>query len=168
MGTHSHKKHGLEHLKVAILTVSTTRNMETDTAGKWMAKQAKREGHTIVSHKVIPDDFLTIGGAVLDMVRKVGADAVIVTGGTGLTRSDVTIEACRPLFHKELSAFGPVFAQLSYEEIYGAAILSRATAGTIGSSVVYCIPGSLGACKLACRELIFPEMGHLIAHVRTG
>ncbi len=76
----------------------------------------------------------------------------------------MTIEAIRPLFAKELTAFGNLFAHLSYEEIHSAAILSRACDGVIGKTVVFCIPGSLNACKLACDKLILPELGHLIRH----
>jgi molybdenum cofactor biosynthesis protein B len=72
------------------------------------------------------------------------------------------------MFTKELTAFGPLFAQLSYEEIDSAALLSRATAGLIGQTLVFCMPGSLNACKLACKDLIFPELGHLARHVQEG
>ena len=89
-----------------------------------------------------------------------------MTGGTGITKKDVTIEAVSPLFVKELTAFGPLFAQLSMAEINSAAIMSRATAGVIGDTVVFCMPGSLNACKLACSKLIFPELGHLVKHVQ--
>jgi molybdenum cofactor biosynthesis protein B len=78
----------------------------------------------------------------------------------------VTIEAVSPLFSKELSAFGSLFAHLSTKQIGSAAILSRATAGVIENSVVFCMPGSLNACKLACTELIFPELGHLVKHIK--
>lgn len=157
----------LKNLHMTILTISSTRTLENDESGRWMAREIKKEGHTLIARRVIPDDFLAIGGAVLDAVRVDRADAVIVSGGTGLTRADVTLEACRPLFHKELTAFGPLFAKLSFEEIGAAAMLSRATAGSIGESVVFCIPGSLKACKLACRELIFMEVGHLVTHLRN-
>ena len=90
---------------------------------------------------------------------------LIMTGGTGLSPRDVTIEAAQPFFDKTLTAFGPVFAQLSFEEIDSAAIGSRATAGIIQNILVFCIPGSLKACKLACNELIFPEIGHLLKHM---
>ena len=156
-----------KNLRMGILTISSTRTLETDKSGQWMARELKKEGHSLILRKIIPDDFLAIGGAVLDAVREDRVDALIVSGGTGLTRQDVTIEACRPLFHKELTAFGPLFAKLSFEDTGAAAMLSRATAGTIGESVVFCIPGSLKACKLACRELIFMEVGHLVAHLRT-
>ena len=89
---------------------------------------------------------------------------MIITGGTGISPQDVTIEAVRPLFAKELPAFGVLFTQLSFEEVDSAAILSRAAAGVIGRCVVFCIPGSIKACQLACKNLIFPELGHLIRH----
>jgi molybdenum cofactor biosynthesis protein B len=78
----------------------------------------------------------------------------------------MTIEAVSPMFSKVLSAFGPLFAQLSMQEIGSAAVMSRATAGIVGSTVVFCMPGSLNACKLACTRLIFPELGHLVKHLK--
>ena len=120
----------------------------------------------MVFHDVIPDDEDAIRGAVTQVLADQGPHAVIVTGGTGLSPLDVTIEAVKPLFAKELSAFAVLFARLSYEEIGSAAILSRAAAGIIGRSIVFCIPGSIKACKLACNQLIFPELGHIIRHCR--
>ena len=89
----------------------------------------------------------------------------MINGGTGITKKDVTIEAVTPLFGKTLTGFGPLFAKLSYDEIGSAAYLSRATAGVVQDTVVICMPGSLNACKLACRALVFPELGHLVKHV---
>ena len=91
-----------------------------------------------------------------------------MTGGTGISNKDVTIEAVRPLFSKEITAFGAIFSQLSFEEIDSAALLSRATAGVIEKTVVFCMPGSLNACKLACKALIFPELGHLVKHTHEN
>jgi molybdenum cofactor biosynthesis protein B len=115
---------------------------------------------------VIPDDINAITQALEHIIERIVPHAVIMTGGTGISPKDVTIEAVRPLFDKELTAFGPVFAQLSFDEIDSAAILSRATAGFIKGTVVFCMPGSLNACKLACNNLIFPELGHLIKHAK--
>ena len=92
------------------------------------------------------------------------AQVVLLTGGTGISHADVTVEAVSPLFEKELTAFSTLFTQLSFEEIDSAALLSRATAGVVGNAVVFCMPGSLKACKLACKALIFPEIGHLVKH----
>jgi len=166
MGHHEHRAAAPQSLNVAILSVSTTRTLETDTAGQWIAKRAEREGHQVVAHQVVTDDRDAIREVLLHMIADASPRAVIVTGGTGITPKDVTIEAVRPLFNKELTAFGPIFAQLSFEEIDSAAILSRATAGVIGGCVVFCLPGSLKACQLACKALIFPEIGHVCSHVR--
>ncbi len=115
---------------------------------------------------MIPDDAVKIAAALKDEIKESSPQVILMSGGTGITKKDVTIEAVSPLFSKELSAFGPLFAKLSMEEIDSAAIMSRATAGVIGSTVVFCMPGSLNACKLACSKLILPELGHLVKHVQ--
>ncbi len=102
---------------------------------------------------------------VTHVVQQVCPNFILISGGTGVSPRDVTIEAVTPMFSKELKAFGTLFAHLSFEEIDSAAILSRATAGVIGNVALFCMPGSLKACKLACRELIFPELGHLAKHL---
>jgi molybdenum cofactor biosynthesis protein B len=165
MGVHEHKKQAPQSVALGIITVSTTRALENDTSGQWIRKQAEKEGHTVVFHHVIPDDAFKIAATLNDEILKSKPAVVLMSGGTGITQKDVTIEAVSPLFSKELSAFGPLFAQLSMEEIDSAAIMSRATAGVIGSTVVFCMPGSLNACKLACTRLIFPELGHLVKHL---
>jgi molybdenum cofactor biosynthesis protein B len=133
-----------------------------------MRRQAIAKGHEVVCHRVVTDDSTIITQAIRQEVQNRHPQVLLLTGGTGISSRDVTIEAVRPMFSKELSAFGPLFAQLSFGQIRSAALLSRATAGVVGQSVVFCMPGSLGACKLACNELIFPELGHLVRHVLIG
>jgi molybdopterin adenylyltransferase len=166
MGLKSHRAKGPESLNAAVLSVSTSRTLETDKSGQWIAKQLGREGHRLVAHQVVPDVARVIRAAVLQIVADPdqAAQALIITGGTGISPQDVTIEAVRPLFAKELTAFGPIFAQISYEQIDSAAILSRATAGIIDRCLVFCLPGSLKAVQLACKALILPELGHLYGH----
>lgn len=168
MGTHSHKADVPHNLRVAILTVSTTRSIKEDKSGQWIVRMAQREGHEVVDHRVVTDDAAAIVAQVREILAAFRPQALLITGGTGIGPADVTIEAVRPLLQKELTAFGPLFAQLSYEEIDSAALLSRATAGLIGESFVFCMPGSLNACKLACKALIFPELGHLVKHALKG
>jgi len=151
---------------VAVVSVSTTRGLDQDESGAWIKKQAKKEGYEVVIHQVVTDDIAAIRELTLHVTEKIAPDAVIMSGGTGISPKDVTIEAVKPLFAKELTAFGPLFAQLSFEEIDSAAILSRATAGIIGKTLVFCMPGSIKACKLACNTLIFPELGHLLKHIK--
>ena len=166
MGTHEHKQDAPRQVSIAILTLSTTRTIKDDTGGHWIKEAAKQLGHNVVYHRVIPDDAATITMTVREIVETITPEILLMTGGTGITPHDVTIEAVSPLFAKKLTAFGPLFAQLSMQEIGSAAILSRATAGVIGSTIVFCMPGSLNACTLACTRLIFPELGHLVKHLK--
>jgi molybdenum cofactor biosynthesis protein B len=168
MSTGEHKKTAPGSVTVGVLTVSTTRTLETDKSGQWIRNQAGKEGHRILYHAVVPDDAASISKALLDAIQDHRPQAVLLTGGTGISHQDVTIEAVKPLLKKELTAFGHLFAQLSFDQIDSAAIMSRATAGIIGNTVVFCMPGSLAACKLACKELIFPELGHIARHIHAG
>jgi molybdenum cofactor biosynthesis protein B len=168
MGLKSHKATAPTAVDIAVISVSSTRSLEDDKAGHWIAKTAAKEGHRVVYHQVVKDDADLIRGTILDLVANGGTRVILVTGGTGLSDADVTIEAVKPLLEKELTAFGVLFAQLSFDQIDSAAILSRATAGRIGRALVFCMPGSLKACKLACQELIFPETGHMIRHIDQG
>ena len=165
MGTHEHKKHAPRKVTIGIITVSTTRALVEDTSGKWISETAAVQGHDVLYHQVIPDDADIIASTVQTVIRNQQPQVILMSGGTGITPQDVTIEAVSPLFAKVLTGFGPLFAQLSFKEIGSAAYLSRATAGVIEDTVVFCMPGSINACKLACRELIFPELGHLVKHV---
>ena len=165
MGTREHKQLAPKKVTVGVITVSTTRALVDDSSGKWISSQAVDEGHEVVYHQVIPDDVKIIAGTVRNVIRHQRPQVILMTGGTGITQKDVTIEAINPMFDKILTAFGPLFANLSFEEIGSAACLSRATAGIIEKTVVFCMPGSINACKLACRKLIFPELGHLVKHV---
>jgi molybdopterin adenylyltransferase len=168
MGHHEHRANAPESISVAILSVSSSRTLADDESGHWMAGHAQQHGYNVAAHQVVDDDIGTIRQALLKLLADPAPDAVIVTGGTGITPKDVTIEALRPLFTKELTAFGALFAQLSYAQIDSAAIMSRASAGVIGRALVFCLPGSKKACQLACNALIFPELGHLIAHSSGG
>jgi molybdopterin adenylyltransferase len=164
MGTHEHKKHAPKKAGISVLSVSSTRSLENDESGQWIKKSATDAGHDVLFHQVVQDDRNDIKDAVIQCVNDSKIQMIILTGGTGIARKDVTIETVRPLFEKELTGFAVLFAQLSYREIGAAAMLSRATGGMIGNTLVFCIPGSLNACKLAFKELILPELGHLIKH----
>ena len=168
MGTEEHRKHAAAHLNIGIITLSSTRTLAEDKSGCWIGEQARAEGHEIVFHRVFPDNPEIIRKTVRDLIGGHEPDAILLTGGTGISPGDLTIEAVQPLFEKELTAFAVLFAQLSFEEIGAAAVLSRATAGVIGKTLVFCMPGSLKACQLACKSLIFPELGHMMKHIRDG
>jgi len=165
MATHEHKKHAPRRVSVGIITVSTTRTLADDASGHWIREQAHKEGHDVVCHQVITDDAALIAATLREVMKNERPQVILMSGGTGITKKDVTIEAVDPMFTKRLTGFGPLFAKLSFDEIGSAAFLSRATAGIIEDTVVFCMPGSLNACKLAWRELILPELGHLVKHL---
>lgn len=168
MGRKDHRADAPDVVTMAVVSVSSTRTLSEDKSGNWIRKRAEKEGHQVVAHEVVPDDTEAIRNIVTGLLNQHRPDALLITGGTGISPKDVTIEAVKPLFEKELSAFGTLFALLSFEEIDAAAMLSRATAGIVGEAVVFCMPGSLNACKTACEKLIFPEICHLVRHLRKG
>ncbi len=166
MGTEEHKEQGPPIVDMGILTMSSTRTRAEDRSGEWIAKAARDLGHRVIYHEVIPDEAEAIAGTVLQVIEEKRPHVLLLNGGTGISPKDVTVEALAPLFEKELSAFGPLFSQLSYEEIGSAALMSRSTAGIIGSTAIFCMPGSQKACRLACEKLIFPELGHIVKHMK--
>ncbi|RPJ71564.1 MAG: molybdenum cofactor biosynthesis protein, partial [Desulfobacteraceae bacterium] len=135
MGTAEHKQSAPQKVTLAILTLSSTRSLKEDASGLWMKEQAGLLGHEVVYHRVIADDAAAITMTVREIVENIAPEILLMTGGTGVTPQDVTIESVSPLFAKTLTAFGPLFAQLSMQEIGSAANLSRATAGIIGATV---------------------------------
>ncbi len=168
MSVEEHKKHRIENVSVGVLTVSSTRTKQDDWSGRWIIEQAGELGYRIGFYEIVKDHVEIIQKTVLTVIAAPRPDILLVTGGTGLDPADVTIEAVKPLFEKELTAFSAVFAQLSYSEIGSAAIISRATAGIVNSSAVFCMPGSLKACRTACEKIIFPEIQHIVKHLRRN
>ncbi|CAN2042229.1 Molybdenum cofactor biosynthesis protein B [Candidatus Magnetomoraceae bacterium gMMP-15] len=166
MSTKKHKCDAPKSVNIGIISISSTRFISNDKSGHWIAKIAKKEGHDVKAHLVIPDDVEVISTTIKSLIDNHDIQVLLISGGTGISPGDVTIEAVRPMFKKELTAFRSIFAQLSFEQIDSAAILSRATAGIIDNVVLFCMPGSLKAVKLACKELIFPELGHVIKHIQ--
>jgi len=159
----------------AVITVSTSRYSKygdcgspgecEDESGGIIISLLNKAGHKTV-YKLLPDDRLLIEQCLMDMLAD--ADAAIVCGGTGLTASDVTIEAVTPMLQKTIPGFGELFRIKSYEEIGTASMLTRAMAGVIEDRAVFCIPGSPNAAKVAVSELIVPELGHVISHIRKA
>ena len=157
MSVKEHKKHHY-YLNIGIITVSSTRNKETDESGKILMQNVKENGHKICDYAVVKDSKLDILESLFSMLKK--CDAVIVNGGTGISPYDVTYESIAPIFDKRLDGFGELFRMVSYEEIGTATMLSRATAGIIGGKIVFLVPGSPNAVKTAS-QIIFSEMSHI-------
>jgi molybdenum cofactor biosynthesis protein B len=134
-------------VRVAVLSVSDTRDEETDTSGKTLADRITGAGHELAAKAIVKDDRIEIRRQVLDWIDAGVADAIITTGGTGLTGRDVTPEAIRPLFDKEIDGFSIVFHLVSYQSVGLSTLQSRACAGIIRGVFVFCLPGSNGAVK---------------------
>jgi len=163
--TAKHKAQATGEISIAIITVSSSRDVADDESGNIIKEIAKE--HRILRHIVLPDKGALVQNEVKDLVINTPVDAIIVNGGTGIMRHDVTVEALRPLFIKELTGFSAAFSALSFQEIGSAAIMSRATAGIFRATVVFVLPGSPRACKLAMEKLIMPELGHFATHLRS-
>lgn len=160
----SHRKDAPTSVRCAVLTISDTRTPSTDTSGDAIADALIRAGHAVAKRQIVRDD----PGAVRDWVRATASDVpvIVTTGGTGLTSRDSTYEALVGLLHKRLDGFGELFRMLSYEQIGSAAMLSRACAGTIGSTAVFALPGATQAVELAMEKLILPEIGHIVRELQ--
>lgn len=154
--SHSNKK--FEPLSIAVLTVSDTRSRATDTSGEFLSVSAVEAGHKVVKREIVIDDIYLIRSAVSQFIADPQIQAILITGGTGFTQRDSTPEALSPLFDKEVEGFGELFRYLSFQEIGTSTIQSRAIAGLANGTVVFCVPGSTGACKTAWNGIIEPQL----------
>ncbi len=164
--TEEHKQAAPKSLVCAVLTISDTRTLDTDTSGRWIAEQLENAGHRLFEHRIVPDEPTEICAAVGGYCAHPELDVILTTGGTGISPRDRTPEAIQPLLDVELPGFGELFRMLSYEEIGAASMLSRALAGRIGSILIFCLPGSSNAVRLAMEKLLIPELPHLVHHSR--
>jgi molybdenum cofactor biosynthesis protein B len=168
VSVHEHKASAPapQTIRVNVVTVSDTRTVDTDEGGRLAAELCRAAGFSLVGGAILPDDLGRVRDHVGGLCRDGQADAVLVTGGTGLARRDTTTEALAPLFDKTLPGYGELFRALSFAEIGAAAMLSRAMAGTIGEVVVFTLPGSPAGVRLALDRLIIPELAHIVSQVR--
>lgn len=134
-------------LSIAVLTVSDTRTLETDTSGATLIDRLETAGHRLAGRRLIRDDIPKIRAIVQAWIADADVDVVLTTGGTGLTGRDVTVEALAPLFEKTIEGFSVVFHRVSYDSIGLSTLNSRATAGVANGTVIFCLPGSTGAVK---------------------
>lgn len=145
-------------LNIAVMTVSDTRSEGTDTSGKTLVERLTGAGHRLAEKIIVPDDIYLIRAAVSRWVADAAVQAVITTGGTGITGRDGTPEAVHVLFDKQIEGFGEIFRMLSFEEINTSTIQSRALAGVANGTFVFCVPGSSGACRTAWDKLIVHQL----------
>jgi len=165
----AHREHRLQaprRVSVAVLTISDTRNDKTDVSGRLIRRRLSQGGHALAQYRIVPDDPARIRSVIREWIRKDAIEAMILTGGTGISPRDGTIEAVEKLLSRKLEGFGELFRFLSYRQVGSAAFLSRAVAGVCGGKPLFALPGSEKAVRLALDRLILPELGHLIQQLR--
>ena len=153
-------------VRIAVMTVSDTRTRANDTSGDTLEARIKEAGHIATDRVIVPDEKDAIVAHLKKWIAEPAVDAVISTGGTGLTGRDVTPEAFRSVFEKEIDGFSAVFHRISYEKIGTSTIQSRACAGVARGTVIFMLPGAENAVRLAMSKLILPELGHVVRELR--
>lgn len=147
-------------LNIAVLTVSDTRTEDNDTSGKLLVQRLTEAGHQLVHKAIVRDDVYRIRATVSHWIADEQVNVIITTGGTGVTGRDGTPEAIKPLLDKEIEGFGEVFRTLSYEQIKTSTLQSRALAGVVNGTYIFCVPGSSGACRTAWDQVIAPQLDY--------
>jgi molybdenum cofactor biosynthesis protein B len=160
-----HKAQAPESINCMVITCSDTRTPETDTSGQLIRKLLEGQNYAVIAYHVVKDEpgqilFRIAQGTANDTIQ-----AIIVNGGTGISRRDSTFEAVDGILEKRLNGFGEIFRLLTYQEIGSSAMMSRATAGIVKGRIVFSIPGSENAVRLAMQKLILPELGHLVGEL---
>jgi molybdenum cofactor biosynthesis protein B len=159
-----HRKTAVTGVRCAVLTISDTRQLETDLSGRAIVELLEGAGHVVAKRQILRDDPMDVHNAVVAQLG--GVDAIVTTGGTGITSRDSTFEAITGLLDKHLDGFGELFRFLSYQRIGSAAMLSRATAGVARSTAIFILPGAEDAVRLGMTTLILPELGHVVRELR--
>lgn len=163
---HHHRVDAPQEVATAVVTVSDTRTLKTDTGGALAQELLEASGHPVVDRRIVQDEPAAIAEALTELVSRHDVRAVLFTGGTGIAPRDVTPDTVEPLLKRVIPGFGELFRMLSYEEIGSAALLSRAVAGLVKGRVVFVLPGSRGAVRLGLEKLVLPELGHLAGEAR--
>jgi len=161
-----HREAAPDTVSVAVLTISDTRTPETDTGGDVVEEAMRAAGHEIVARQIVRDDAPSIRNTLVDLLARPDVDAVVTTGGTGISGRDTTYEVVERTIEKRLDGFGELFRMLSYQEIGAAALLSRAVAGAVGNKLIASLPGSRNAVRLGTEKLLVPEIAHIVFELR--
>lgn len=162
MGSAEHKGHSVKNIGFAVITVSDTRTEATDESGCLIKALLEEKGHKVERYAIVKDEAAIIAAETNRCLSIPSVGVVVLTGGTGIARRDVTPEAVRPLLDRELPGFGELFRAMSAQEIGGAAMMSRAFAGVAKGKAVFALPGSKSAVELAMKRLVLEEVGHII------
>lgn len=145
-------------LNIAVLTVSDTRTEETDKSGATLVSRLEKAGHVAIDKKIVKDDVYQMRAAVSQWIADEHVHVVLLTGGTGFSGRDSTPEAMKPLFDKEIEGFGELFRQISHQQIGSSTIQSRAVAGLVNNTAVFCLPGSTNACRTAWDNILLEQL----------
>ncbi len=161
-----HESQGPPAVRCAVITVSDTRTLENDTGGQTVIDHLHAAGHTVPAREIIPDEPDRMRPLLMSLAGRDDIDAILLTGGTGISSRDQTFETVSNLLDKPLPGYGEIFRMLSYQEIGPAAILSRAVGGLLRRKVVLTMPGSPAAVRLAMEKIIIPQLSHLLREAR--
>jgi molybdenum cofactor biosynthesis protein B len=161
----AHKTYAPRSVGCFVLTISDTKTTETDSSGALIRELLTAAGHRVAGSAIVRDEPVEVARVVRQATADPGVQAIVLTGGTGITSRDSTYEAVDALLDKRLPGFGELFRALSYAEIGPAAMLSRAQLGVVQRRILVSLPGSPNACRLALEKLLIPELGHLIGEV---
>ena len=164
--TDEHRAASPQVLSCAVITVSDTRTLETDTGGQLVLELLAIAGHRVRERAILPDEPRQLRDLLYRLAAAGKVDAILLTGGTGLASRDLSYETVRGLISKELPGYGELFRMLSFQEIGSAAMLSRAVGGLLGRVVVLTMPGSPAGVRLALEKVILPELAHLVREAR--
>ncbi|KGX89121.1 MogA/MoaB family molybdenum cofactor biosynthesis protein [Pontibacillus litoralis] len=163
MSEQEHKRLAKQSIVCKVITVSDTREKQTDKSGQLMQEMLTSAGHFVAGYEIVPDEQQSIRTCIQAGCDDSNIEAILINGGTGISKRDVTIETVAPMLDKEMTGFGELFRMLSYtEDIGSAAILSRAIAGSCRETAIFTTPGSSGAVRLAMNKLILPELCHVV------
>ena len=164
--TRQHKADSPEKVRCAVVTISDTRTVETDLGGAVLVELLSAAGHDVVDRRIIPDEPEPMRRLVLELAGRDDVDAILMTGGTGISSRDGTFETVVELLTRPLPGYGELFRMLSYEQIGPAAMLSRAVGGLVERTALFAMPGSPNAVRLAMEKIILPELGHVVGQAR--
>jgi len=163
-----HQNISIKKVNCAIITVSDTRDFDSDKSGQLIKNLLAKQSHNITFYKIVKDNPDEIKVLLNDLIGQPNIDVIICNGGTGISHRDNTYDVISQLLDKTLSGFGEIFRYLSYQEIGSRAIASRAVAGVYQGKIIFSLPGSTGAVKLGMEQLILPELTHLVSQITTN
>jgi len=162
MGYDEHKHLSPASVNCAVVIVSDSRTEKDDHSGDFIVKSLNDSGHGLISRCILKNEAVAVRSKLSDLLGDDNLQIIIISGGTGISHRDITIETVSPLLEKKMDGFGELFRFLTYQQIKSGSIMSRAMAGVINGRLIICLPGSLGAVTLAMEQIILPEMGHMV------